>query len=99
MVSIKHFLSIADLNKGQLITLPDSAIRIKKVPFSKQSRILRNKIMAMIFEKPFLKTRVAFETGMAQLGGHAFIIHDMLAYRGNEVFPYVLDGPKSVIID
>jgi len=67
----KDFLSIADLNSNEIQHLIKFALEMKRKesPFP-----LRGKILGMIFEKPSLRTRVSFEVGMEQLGGHAIYI-------------------------
>ena len=74
MKKLKHFLSITDLSKNDLMKVLDLAIKLKGTPLLKQSILLKNKTMAMIFEKPSLRTRVSFEVGMTQLGGHAIYL-------------------------
>lgn len=69
----KHFLSITDLTKEEILHIFDLARKIKKDPKA-YSSLLKNQTMAMIFEKPSLRTRVSFETGMKQLGGHAIYL-------------------------
>ncbi|MBI2578836.1 MAG: ornithine carbamoyltransferase [Candidatus Aenigmarchaeota archaeon] len=66
----RHFLSIADLSKKEIEFLIKKALEIKKNP-EKYSQNLRNKTLFMLFEAPSLRTRVSFEAGMTQLGGHA----------------------------
>ena len=73
MKKLKHFLSITDLGKDDLVNVLGFAIKLKNTSFSKQSILVKNKTMAMIFEKPSLRTRVSFEAGMTQLGGHAIL--------------------------
>lgn len=70
---MRHFVSINDLNKKEILSIFKLALKIKKNP-TKFSSKLKNKTMAMIFEKPSLRTRVSFETGMTQLGGHAIFL-------------------------
>ncbi len=68
----KDFINLTDFSSKQLLALLDRAIADKallakgKLPAS-----LERKTLAMIFEKPSLRTRVSFETAMTQLGGHA----------------------------
>ncbi len=74
---VKHFLSINDVSKAELEQLLDSAIQLKKdlKDGKDQTNILRGKTLGMIFEKPSLRTRISFEVGMAQLGGHAVVLN------------------------
>ncbi len=66
------FLSAADINSQQAELLLDSAMRLKADRHGCQA--LAGRVLAMIFEKPSLRTRVSFETGMVQLGGHAIYL-------------------------
>ena len=63
-------VSIRDLAQEDLLELLDLARAIKNDPGSYHQR-LAHRTLAMIFEKPSLRTRVSFEAGMTQLGGHA----------------------------
>jgi len=62
-------LSIADLGAAELATLLDSATALKRDPVPADAP-LRGRALAMVFEKPSLRTRLSFEIAMAQLGGH-----------------------------
>jgi len=66
----RHLLKITDLTKEECLKIIDKSIEIKN-NMEKYSSELKNKTMLMIFEKPSLRTRVSFETGLEQLGGHA----------------------------
>ncbi len=74
---MRHFLSIADLGRADIETLLDMAARLKAglkealARGGRQSPLLDGRTLAMVFEKPSLRTRCAFEAGMFQLGGHA----------------------------
>ena len=75
MMSVRHFLTLLDLSSDELHQLIERAIELKQ--WQKQGRIyepLKNKVMAMVFEKSSTRTRVSFETGMVQLGGHAMFL-------------------------
>jgi ornithine carbamoyltransferase len=75
MMSVRHFLTLLDFSSDELHQLIERAIELKQ--WQKQGRIyepLKNKVMAMVFEKSSTRTRVSFETGMAQLGGHAIFL-------------------------
>jgi ornithine carbamoyltransferase len=65
---ITDFLSIKDFTPRQIRRFLDIAIQIKTHP-SAYSRTLQGKTLAMIFEKPSLRTRVTFDVGIHQLGG------------------------------
>jgi len=68
----KDFIDLRDFTKAQLRALLGRALADKKL--FREGRLeptLKRKALAMIFEKPSLRTRVSFETAMTQLGGHA----------------------------
>ncbi len=66
----KDFLSIRDLSIYEFSRVLDEAEALKKAP-RKAAKALTGKILAMIFQKPSLRTRMTFEVGMLQLGGEA----------------------------
>ncbi len=72
----KHFISIGDLKPSEISKLFSSAKKIKRELLKKgrNREVLKNITLAMIFEKPSLRTRVSFETGMTQFGGHAIYL-------------------------
>src|SRR5271167_1098222 len=65
----KHFVSIRDFSPQQIAQLLHVACQMKAYP-SAYAHALQGKTLAMIFEKPSLRTRVTFDVGMVQLGGH-----------------------------
>jgi ornithine carbamoyltransferase len=67
----KDLLSIADLNRGEIERLITQARRMKK---EEASPLLAGKTLALLFEKPSLRTRVSFEIAMYQLGGYAIYL-------------------------
>ncbi len=74
-MSIRHFLSLLDLSSNELRDLVALAIDTKQQLKRGVSHTpLQGKTLAMIFEKSSTRTRVSFETGMAQLGGHALFL-------------------------
>ena len=74
-MSVRHFLSLLDLSGDELRELIYHAIDIKqKLKRGIQHKPLSGKTLAMIFEKSSTRTRVSFETGMFQLGGHALFL-------------------------
>ena len=81
----RDIISVLDM-KDDLEDIIDLAIRLKKnryEPFPDT----RNRVLAMIFEKPSTRTRISFETAMIQLGGHAIYLNpnDMQIGRGETV--------------
>ncbi len=74
-MSTQHFLSLLDFSPTELLDLVNHAIDVKKnLKKGIAHRVLEGKTLAMIFEKSSTRTRVSFETGMAQLGGHAMFL-------------------------
>jgi ornithine carbamoyltransferase len=67
----KDLLSIADLNRKEIEHLIEQARRIKQ---EGASSLLAGKTLALLFEKPSLRTRVSFEMAMYQLGGHSIYL-------------------------
>ena len=72
---IRHFLTLNDLSVAELSALILRAGELKKEFQNKQMQQSRpGRVLAMIFEKSSTRTRVSFETAMAQLGGHGIFL-------------------------
>src|SRR5437867_8233503 len=65
---VRHFVSLADLEENELATLLDLSARLKADRAARSD--LRGRTVALVFEKPSLRTRLSFDVGTAQLGGH-----------------------------
>ncbi|MFY0677747.1 MAG: ornithine carbamoyltransferase [Neptuniibacter sp.] len=75
MSKTRHFLTLLDLSPEELRTLVKRASELKSIRNRDEVyEPLKNKVMAMIFEKSSTRTRVSFEAGMAQFGGHAMFL-------------------------
>ena len=71
----KNVLTLDELDSKEIEHLLELAIELKKEQKKGHEKpILQNKTLAMIFEKPSTRTRVSFEVGMLQLGGHAITL-------------------------
>jgi ornithine carbamoyltransferase len=84
----RDLISILDLTKPDLLELIEDAVRFKMVRREgRPHQFLLGKSLAMIFEKSSTRTRVSFETGMAELGGHALFLNasDLQIGRGEEI--------------
>ncbi len=71
----RHFLTLRDFSAEEILGILDFAHEVKRrqkegTPFHP----MKGKMMAMIFQKPSLRTRVSFETGMYQMGGNAIYL-------------------------
>lgn len=87
-MTTKHFLTLCDLSSADFEQLLQRAIELKKMQHDGVIyEPLKNRVMAMIFEKSSTRTRVSFETGMAQLGGSALFLspRDTQLGRGEPV--------------
>ncbi|GBF24628.1 ornithine carbamoyltransferase [archaeon MnTg01] len=84
----KDLLTLDELTDNELSKIIDEGIKLKKqLKKGCHKPILKNKTLGMIFEKPSTRTRVSFETGMFQLGGHALNLSSNLLQlsRGESV--------------
>ncbi|NPV40734.1 MAG: ornithine carbamoyltransferase [Anaerolineae bacterium] len=71
----KDFIAIADYSAEDLKRMLDLAVKLKKEYFEKGNEpILKGKVLAMLFSKPSLRTRISFDMGMRHLGGDALFI-------------------------
>ena len=74
-MSVRHFLSLLDFSSEELRTLLTRASELKQLQRHHQApRPFSGYVLAMIFEKSSTRTRVSFEAGMQQLGGHAMFL-------------------------
>lgn len=74
-MAARHFLTLNDMTTAELEDLLDHASKLRKEWRSGQTRdTLKNRVLAMIFEKSSTRTRVSFEAGMTQLGGSAMFL-------------------------
>ena len=72
---VRHFLTLTDLSSDEFRQLINRAIELKAMLHRGEIfEPLKNKVLAMIFEKSSTRTRVSFESGMAQFGGHAIFL-------------------------
>ncbi len=71
----RHFLTLEDLNRDELNYIIQRAIALKASQRAGTSpELFKNKVLGMIFEKSSTRTRVSFESGFAQMGGHAIFL-------------------------
>jgi ornithine carbamoyltransferase len=73
----RHFLTGTELSRDELEALLDRALELKLAPHS--SNALAQRAVGLVFEKPSTRTRVSFEVGVAELGGHPVVL------RGDEL--------------
>jgi ornithine carbamoyltransferase len=71
-MATRHFLTGAELSAAELQALIERAIELRGAPLS--SGALAGRSVALIFQKPSTRTRVSFEVGIDELGGHAVVL-------------------------
>ncbi|HEX8430957.1 MAG TPA: ornithine carbamoyltransferase subunit F, partial [Longimicrobium sp.] len=83
--AVRHFLAIPDFSREELLGTLDLAARMKRGEYREQP--LAGKTLAMIFAKSSTRTRVSFEVGTYQLGGHALFLssRDIQLGRGEPI--------------
>lgn len=82
---MRHFLTLKDFSKDEILEMIDLAIKIKKqTKKGKLKPYLKNQTLGMIFEKSSTRTRVSFEVGIHQLGGKGLFLsaNDLQLGRG-----------------
>jgi len=85
---MRHFLTLKDFTKDEILEIIDIGLEIKKdLKNGIYKDELKKQTLGMIFEKSSTRTRVSFETGMFQLGGHALFLsnRDIHLGRGEPV--------------
>ncbi len=85
---IKHFIDLNQISAKELRAIVDLAKKLKKDKnLMKQAKLLPGKSLAMIFEQNSTRTRVSFEVGIKQLGGHAIVMNknDMQLGKGETI--------------
>jgi ornithine carbamoyltransferase len=84
-MNARHFLSINDVSKEELLHLLDLSAQLKADLYAgkDQSHLLKNKSLGMVFEKPSLRTRISFEVGIKQLGGNAVVLNSSEIQMGH----------------
>ncbi|HOT96991.1 MAG TPA: ornithine carbamoyltransferase [bacterium] len=71
----RDFLAETDFSKAEILETFKLARKLKKkVKKGEKHQLLKGKVLVMVFQKPSNRTRVSFETGMYQLGGHAIYL-------------------------
>jgi ornithine carbamoyltransferase len=95
----RHFLTGTELTASELTALIDRALVLKADPLG--STALRGRTIALIFQRPSTRTRVSFEAGIAELGGHPMVLRteDLQLTRGESVrdTAYVLSRHVAAI--
>jgi ornithine carbamoyltransferase len=81
----RHFLTGSELSANELDALLHRAAELKTSPRS--SRALQDRVVALVFQKPSTRTRVSFEAGVVELGGHPMVLRpdEMQLSRGEAV--------------
>jgi ornithine carbamoyltransferase len=70
----RHFLTGQELDPSEQLRLLERAIELKADRLG--SRVLEGKSVALVFDKPSTRTRVSFETGVHELGGHPLVLRE-----------------------
>src|SRR5947209_16672962 len=95
----RHFLTGTELSPEELSALLDRALELKADPLG--PRPLSGRTVALMFHKPSTRTRVSFESGVVELGGHPMVLRedDLQLTRGESIrdTAYVLSRHVAAI--
>ncbi len=99
---MRHFITLNDIKSHELDRVLDLSATIKReLKNGERTPYLPGKMLAMIFEKQSLRTRVSFETGMFQLGGGSMFLGSEVGFGKREStkdFSEVLSSMVDVIM-
>jgi len=95
----RHFLTGSELSEPELHALIERGLELKTAPMCSDALLRRT--VALIFQKPSTRTRVSFEAGIAELGGHPMVVgsDDLQLSRGESIrdTAYVLSRHAAAI--
>jgi ornithine carbamoyltransferase len=95
----RHFITGTELSPDELQALIERALELKAAPYSSDALLRRT--VALIFQKPSTRTRVSFEVGIAELGGHPMVLRpdELQLSRGESIrdTAYVLSRHVAAI--
>jgi ornithine carbamoyltransferase len=99
---MRHLVTVTDLTAAEIDRIFAIAADLKaKYNEGLREPLLPGRVMALLFEKPSLRTRVSFEAGMAHLGGHSLFLGDDVGFNSRESrgdFGRVLSQYVDVIV-
>jgi ornithine carbamoyltransferase len=84
-MSTRHFRSLYDIDSNEFHSILDLSHRLKKLRSAgERPSLLQNRTIALLFEKPSLRTRLSFEAGMIELGGTALYLTSDVGWKQRE---------------
>ncbi|TWT81940.1 Ornithine carbamoyltransferase [Planctomycetes bacterium CA13] len=82
---MQHLLTLFEIDPTELVRILDTSLTLKKrLTLGDRPPILERRVLALLFQKPSLRTRVSFETGMAQLGGSSLFLGEEVGWGKRE---------------
>lgn len=82
---MRHLISLFDISQQELHTILSLSEQVKALLLSgRRPPWLQRRVLAMLFEKPSLRTRVSFEAGISQLGGNAMFLGQEVGWQSRE---------------
>lgn len=95
----RHFLAVSDATPAELAGLLNLAEFLSSRPLNEHGSLLRGRTVALLFEKPSLRTRVSFEVATNQLGGETLFAHGSEFMVGSRETPEDAAGVLSRYVD